>query len=115
MPPGHRTTGGVLQQHAADPAARGPRMHRYLLNVHAAVHDVGDQVSDRDIAGIHSDPGPAIVPVPGQFLKGQRLVFGDLRHADLTEPASRCPLDVLHYRQVALTRCPDPHQAHYPA
>jgi hypothetical protein len=32
----------VFQQHAADLAARGPRMHRYLLDMHAAVHDAGD-------------------------------------------------------------------------
>lgn len=69
------------------------------------------QVSGRDIGVIRRDPGAVVPHVPGEFLNRQRLVFGDLRHADPTERASRCLLDVLHYRQVALFGRPDSHRA----
>lgn len=108
--PGRRVSGGVLKQHAADLAAGGARVHGYLLDVHGAAHDVGDQVSDRDTGVIHRDPGAVTPLVAGQLGEGKRLIAGDLRHADIAEPASRCPLDVLHDRQVTLGCCPDMHR-----
>ncbi len=86
-PLGRRVSGGVVKQHAADLAARGARVHGYLLDVHGTVHDVGDQVRDRDTGVIHRDPGAVIPLVAGEFVHGERLIAGDLRHADLAEPA----------------------------
>jgi hypothetical protein len=82
-----------------------------LLDVHVAVDQVGDQVRDRAAFAVFRDPGAAFSLVAGELGQGQRLVVGDLPHADLREHGARRPLDVLHDRKVGLGRGSDAHRA----
>jgi hypothetical protein len=84
-------------------------MNWHLLNVQVAVGDVSDQVSGWDLGVICRDPGPVAPLAAGRSVQRDRLLSGDLRHADRTEPASRGPLDVLQNRQVALSPRPGIH------
>lgn len=87
--------GEVGEQLTPDPAPGPPGMYRDLLDVVVAVDHVGDQVAGGCVGGVRGDPGPARLVVSGKYVKWQRVVVGDLRHADISKALSGGALDDL--------------------
>jgi hypothetical protein len=69
-------------------------VHRHLLDVEVAVDDVGEEVADGHVGGVGGDPGATRPVVAGEYVEGEGLVVGYLRHADIAEALTGGALDV---------------------
>jgi hypothetical protein len=98
----------TVDQSRSNPASCVRGSDADLLDVGAPIDDVGEEIADWMVGSIDRNPRAS---VPNERLKvcgRQRLVSGDLGHADLCKCARRIALELTQGLELVPTRPPDP-------
>ena len=97
----------TLEKRLADASALMTRPNAHLLDVRAVVDNVDEDVADRLIGAVNSDPGPPCLRVSGERLHGSRRVIRDLGQTDISKALASKSFDLSKRRPFRRSRWPD--------